>query len=460
MTSFVDRVVLHVSAGKGGDGCTSVKREKFRPLAGPDGGNGGRGGDVVLEVDNSINTLIEYHHRPHYQATNGKAGQGDFKAGSDGSDLILKVPDGTMVTTTEGEFIIDLVGQGTRFLLLQGGRGGLGNAALSSSRRKAPGFALKGEPGSTGEFVLELKSVADVALVGFPSAGKSSLIASASAARPKIADYPFTTLVPNLGVVSIDSYSYTIADVPGLIPGASAGKGLGLEFLRHIERCEILVHVIDTATLEPNRDPVADYQTIEAELNAYGGLEDKPRVIVLNKVDMPDGDVLAQLVEPKFKEMGLRVFKVSSITKSGLRELLLTLGEMLKQLKSAAPPPARTRIVIRPDAVDDSGFNVRRVGERFIVRGARPERWVKQTDFTNEEAVGYLADRLARLGVEAELTKLGARAGAEVVIGSEEDGVVFDWIPSIIAGAPTAGPRGTDRRLDEAIDFDEDEIDE
>jgi GTP-binding protein len=220
------------------------------------------------------------------------------------------------------------------------------------------------------------------------------------------------------------------------------------------------VHVIDTATLEPNRDPVADYQTIEAELNAYGGLEDKPRVIVLNKVDMPDGDVLAQLVEPKFKEMGLRVFKVSSITKSGLRELLLTLGEMLKQLKSAAPPPARTRIVIRPDAVDDSGFNVRRVGERFIVRGARPERWVKQTDFTNEEAVGYLADRLARLGVEAELTKLGARAGAEVVIGSEEDGVVFDWIPSIIAGAPTAGPRGTDRRLDEAIDFDEDEIDE
>ncbi|MTA40611.1 MAG: GTPase ObgE, partial [Actinobacteria bacterium] len=265
MTSFVDRVVLHVSAGKGGDGCSSVKREKFRPLAGPDGGNGGRGGDVILEVDPSVNTLIEFHHRPHYLATGGKAGQGDFKAGSDGEDLVLKVPDGTVVTTTDGEFIIDLVGPGTRFVLLQGGRGGLGNAALSSSRRKAPGFALKGEPGSDGDFVLELKSVADVALVGFPSAGKSSLIASASAARPKIADYPFTTLVPNLGVVSVDSYSYTIADVPGLIPGASSGKGLGLEFLRHIERCAVIVHVIDTATLEPDRDPIKDYEVIEAE---------------------------------------------------------------------------------------------------------------------------------------------------------------------------------------------------
>ena len=460
MTSFVDRVVLHVSAGKGGDGCSSVKREKFRPLAGPDGGNGGRGGDVILEVDNSINTLIEFHHRPHYLATGGKAGQGDFKAGSDGEDLVLKVPDGTVVTTTDGEFIIDLVGQGTRFVLLQGGRGGLGNAALSSSRRKAPGFALKGEPGSSGDFVLELKSVADVALVGFPSAGKSSLIASASAARPKIADYPFTTLIPNLGVVSVDSYSYTIADVPGLIPGASSGKGLGLEFLRHIERCAVIVHVIDTATLEPDRDPIKDYEVIEAELAAYGGLEDKPRVIVLHKVDMPDGLVLAEMEEEHFKKLGLRVFKVSSITKAGLRELLLTLGEMLKALKATAPAPARTRIVIRPEAVDDAGFSVKRIGDRFIVRGLRPERWVKQTDFTNEEAVGYLADRLARLGVETELTKLGAKAGAEVIIGSEQDGVIFDWVPSIVAGEPTAGPRGTDRRLDEVVDYDEDEVDE
>lgn len=460
MTSFVDRVVLHVSAGKGGDGCSSVKREKFRPLAGPDGGNGGRGGDVILEVDPSVNTLIEFHHRPHYQATGGKAGQGDFKAGSDGEDLVLKVPDGTVVTTTAGEFIIDLVGAGTKFVLLRGGRGGLGNAALSSSRRKAPGFALKGEPGSDGDFVLELKSVADVALVGFPSAGKSSLIASASAARPKIADYPFTTLVPNLGVVSVDSYSYTIADVPGLIPGASTGKGLGLEFLRHIERCAVIVHVIDTATLEPDRDPIKDYEVIEAELAAYGGLADKPRVIVLHKVDMPDGAVLAEMEEDHFRKLGFRVFKVSSVTKAGLRELLLTLGEMLVQLKQLTPPPARTRIVLRPEAVDDSGFSVKRIGDRFVVRGARPERWVQQTDFTNEEAVGYLADRLARLGVEAELTKLGAVAGTEVIIGSETDGVIFDWVPSIIAGEPTAGPRGTDRRLDEVIDYDQDEDDE
>ncbi|MDA0274451.1 MAG: GTPase ObgE [Actinobacteria bacterium] len=461
MTTFVDRVVLHVSAGKGGDGCSSVKREKFRPLAGPDGGNGGRGGDVILVVDNSVNTLIEFHHRPHYLATNGKAGQGDFKNGSDGEDLILKVPDGTVVTTKAGEFIIDLVGNGTRFVMLQGGRGGLGNAALSSSRRKAPGFALRGEPGSTGDFVLELKSVADVALVGFPSAGKSSLIASASAARPKIADYPFTTLVPNLGVVGIDSYSFTIADVPGLIPGASSGKGLGLEFLRHIERCAVLAHVIDTATLEMDRDPIKDYEVIEAELAAYGGLTDKPRVVVLHKTDIPDGLVLAEMVEAHFKQLGLRVFKVSSVTKSGLRELLLSLGEMLVQLKAATAAPERTRIVIRPAAVDDTGFKVTKSGDRFVVIGARPERWVKQTDFTNEEAVGYLADRLARLGVESELTKLGAKAGAEVIIGNQDDGVIFDWVPSIVAGEPTAGPRGTDRRLDEA-DFGlaEDDFDE
>ena len=245
MTTFVDQVVLHLAAGDGGHGCASVHREKFKPLGGPDGGNGGRGGDVLLRVDPSTTTLLDYHHTPHRRATSGKPGQGGHRSGADGQDLVLPVPNGTVVRTAGGEVLADLVGAGTTYVAAQGGRGGLGNAALASARRKAPGFALLGEPGDAADIVLELKTVADVALVGFPSAGKSSLVAALSAARPKIADYPFTTLVPNLGVVEAGEVRFTVADVPGLIPGASQGKGLGLEFLRHVERCSVLVHVID-----------------------------------------------------------------------------------------------------------------------------------------------------------------------------------------------------------------------
>ncbi len=268
MTTFVDRVVLHVAGGDGGNGCSSVHREKFKPLGGPDGGNGGRGGDVVLVVDPNTTTLLDYHRAPHRRATNGRQGQGGHRNGADGQDLVLRVPDGTVVRTPDGEVLADLVGAGTTFVVGPGGRGGLGNAALASPRRKAPGFALLGEPGWSGDVVLELKTVADVALVGYPSAGKSSLIAAMSAAKPKIADYPFTTLVPNLGVVEVGEHRFTVADVPGLIPGASEGRGLGLEFLRHVERCAVLVHVLDCATLEPDRDPVTDLDVIERELAA------------------------------------------------------------------------------------------------------------------------------------------------------------------------------------------------
>ena len=256
MPTFVDKVVLHLSAGNGGDGCASIHREKFKPLGGPDGGNGGRGGDIILEVDPSVTTLIEYHFSPHRKATSGREGQGSHRTGAEGQDLLLKVPDGTVIRHVESqELVADLTGAGTRFVIAAGGRGGLGNSALASTKRKAPGFALLGELGDHLDVVLELKSVADVALVGFPNAGKSSLIAAMSAAKPKIADYPFTTLVPNLGVVTAAETVYTIADVPGLIPGASQGKGLGLEFLRHVERCSVLAHVLDCATEEPDRDP-------------------------------------------------------------------------------------------------------------------------------------------------------------------------------------------------------------
>ena len=455
MTTFVDRVVLHAHAGDGGNGCASVLREKFKPLGGPDGGNGGRGGDIVLEVSPQVTTLLDLHHRPHQRASNGKPGQGGHRNGAEGEDVVIPVPAGTLVQTHDGEQIVDLVSPGMRYVLAQGGRGGLGNAALSSPRRKAPGFALLGEPGEQVDVVLELKTVADVALVGYPSAGKSSLVAALSAARPKIADYPFTTLVPNLGVVTAGEVIFTVADVPGLIPGASQGKGLGLEFLRHVERCSVLVHVLDCATMEPGRDPIDDLDVIEHELAEYGGLADRPRIVALNKIDVPDGRTMAELMRPGLEARGYRVFEISAATHEGLRPLSFAMAGLVQEARERAAVEAGevTRIVISPKAVDDTGFTVVEEPDGFRVRGARVERWVRQTDFSNDEAVGYLGDRLARLGVEEELLRLGATARSTVMIGPEENAVVFDFQPSIIAGTgPRQGPRGTDLRVDARLD--------
>jgi GTP-binding protein len=449
MTTFVDRVELHVAAGNGGHGCASVHREKFKPLGGPDGGNGGRGGDVVLVVDTGVTTLLEYHHGPHRKAVNGKPGEGDHRSGKDGGDLVLPVPDGTVVLDKRGEVLADMVGQGTTFVAARGGRGGLGNAALASARRKAPGFALLGEPGEAGDVVLELKTVADVALAGYPSAGKSSLVSGMSAAKPKIADYPFTTLVPSLGVVTAGSTVYTIADVPGLVEGASEGRGLGLEFLRHVERCSVLVHVLDCATLEAQRDPLSDLDAIERELDRYGGgLGDRPRVVALNKVDIPDGRELAEMVRPDLEARGYQVFEVSAIAHQGLNELSYALASIIEEARAARPAQEATRIVIRPKPVDDAGFKVTKEDEVFRVRGEKPERWVRQTDFNNDEAVGYLADRLNRLGVEDALVKAGAREGDGVAIGPEDNAVVFDFEPSMAAGAEMLGRRGEDHRME------------
>jgi GTP-binding protein len=453
MTTFVDRVVLHLAAGDGGHGCTSIHREKFKPLGGPDGGNGGRGGDIVLVVDPSVTTLLDYHRAPHRRAGNGRPGQGSMRHGAAGADLELTVPDGTVVSTLDGQVLADLVGAGTRYVVARGGHGGLGNAALASTRRKAPGFALLGEPGEQLDVVLELKSVADVALVGFPSAGKSSLVAALSAARPKIADYPFTTLAPNLGVVEAGDVRFTVADVPGLIEGASTGRGLGLDFLRHIERCSVLVHVIDLATEEPGRDPLTDLAVIERELDAYDAgnspLLARPALVALNKVDVPAARELAELVGPLLTARGWRVFPISAATREGLTELAYAMGELVASARAAAPPPTPSRTVLRPRPVDEPGFNVRREGDRFRVYGRQPARWGRQTDFANDEAVGYLADRLARLGVEDALLAAGASPGAEVVIGPDDDAVVFEWEPAIRAGVTHGhGPRGSDVRLD------------
>ncbi len=449
MTTFVDRVVLHVRAGDGGHGCSSIRREKFVPLGGPDGGNGGNGGDVILEVDPNLTTLLTLQRHPHQRAESGRAGQGSNRDGATGDDIVLTVPNGTVVMGEDGQPVADLVGRGTRYVLAQGGRGGLGNAALANSARKAPGFALLGESGEAFDVTLELKTVADVALVGFPSAGKSSLVSVVSAAKPKIAEYPFTTLVPNLGVVQADQHTFTVADVPGLIPGASEGRGLGLEFLRHVERCAVIVHVVDCATYEPGRDPLSDLDAVEAELAAYkdgiAGINERPRLVVLNKIDVPDARDLAEIVTPDLEARGLRVFPVSTATHEGLRPLVLAMGDLVDAAKLLAGPAEPTRIVLRPRQIGEAEYAVTRQGDGFVVSGRKPERWVVQTDFTNAEAVGYLADRLARLGVEDALAKAGAVDGAEVTIGE----VTFDWERATPAMA--LGPRGQDVRLEDRI---------
>jgi len=470
VAEFADRVTLLVQAGHGGNGCASIHREKFKPLGGPDGGNGGRGGDVILEVDASSATLLDFHRRPVRRAGNGRQGEGSHRTGADGTDLIIPVPNGTEVKTPDGEVLADLVGVGTRFVAAAGGRGGLGNEALASPRRKAPGFALKGEPGERRELILELKTVADVGLIGFPNAGKSSLIAAMSAARPKIANYPFTTLIPNLGVVEAGDVQFVVADVPGLIPGASQGRGLGHDFLRHVERCSTLVHVLDCATEEPGRDPVSDLAAIEEELAAYGDatgaeLVTRPRLIALNKIDVPAAREMAELVKPEFEARGCQVFEISAATGEGLRPLGFAMAALVAADRAARPAeqPAE-RVRVRVQAADEPGFDVVRIGEAtFLITGDKPRRWVQQTDFGNDEAVGYLADRLARLGVEEALAEAGAEPGAEVLIGDPDDAVVFDWDPTapMASGASGSGrrgaghaksrqhfgPRGTDPRL-------------
>ena len=461
MAQFVDRATLHLQAGDGGHGCASVHREKFKPLGGPDGGNGGHGGDIVLEVSTQVHTLLDFQYRPHVKAGRGANGAGDWRNGARGEDLVLEVPVGTVVRDEAGEVLADLTVPGTRFIAAEGGYGGLGNAALATAKRKAPGFALKGEPGEAHDLILELKSMADVGLVGFPSAGKSSLISVLSAAKPKIADYPFTTLAPNLGVVTVGHDTFTMADVPGLIPGASEGKGLGLDFLRHIERTAVLAHIVDVATMEPGRDPISDIEALEHELDSYadaldmdsglGDLRERPRLVVLNKMDIPEAKELAEFLRADIEEaFGWPVHLISTATREGLDELKWAMWDIVKRTrKKRKAQPIDEPKVIRPNFVGrghgDAGIEVTRdpmYPEGWLVTGEKVERWVRQTDFENDEAVGYLSDRLNKAGVEDMLRKAGAHEGDTVTIGE----ISFDWEPSI-GGDPTLAGRGQDARL-------------
>lgn len=490
MSDFVDRVTVHVKGGDGGNGAASIRREKYKPLAGPNGGDGGNGGSVIVVADPNVTSLLDYRFAPHRTAGNGTMGKGDDKDGSMGADLVLPVPPGTVVFGAAAHkkegLLADLRNAGDRVVVARGGAGGLGNRSLASRARRAPGFALLGEPGEERDIVFELKSIADVALVGYPSAGKSSLIAAVSAAKPKIADYPFTTLTPNLGVVKAEDKVFTMADVPGLIPGAAQGKGLGLEFLRHIERTEVIAHVIDCATLDPGRDPVSDYETLENELKQYEDqlqlplgaipIRDRPRVIILNKIDVAEARELAEFVKPDFEGMGLKVVLVSTVSHEGLRELAFTLAELSEKVRRTIREREvrdgsgkEGRVVLRPlenrsrrrrtgAGTVGVDFSITRHEDAdgnfwFTVTGEKPERWVLQANFDNEEAVGYLADRLAKFGVEDALKAQGARIGDEVYIGTGDNAVGFDWDPTIAAGAEMLdssprSQRGHDARLD------------
>jgi len=459
MAEFIDQVTLRLRAGDGGNGCVSVRREKFKPLGGPDGGNGGNGGDIIVEATPQVTTLLDYHRRPHRSSGNGSPGMGDSRSGASGEDVVLPVPVGSVVTSSDGRVLADLAEPGMSLVVARGGRGGLGNQALASPKRKAPGFSLLGTPGDQVDVVVELKTVADIALVGFPSAGKSSLIAALSEAKPKIADYPFTTLHPNLGVVEAGEIRFTIADVPGLIEGASEGKGLGLEFLRHVERCAALVHVIDLATIEPGRDPVSDFDVILGELHNYEvssdqvPLGERPALIALNKMDVPEAKELADMVHDEFVQRGFPVFQISAVARQGLDQLRYAMSELVVvyREKVAEQEATRPRIVRRPIPVDTPDYRVLKEhtsdGPRFRILGDKPEKFVHQTDFGNEEAIGYLSDRLDALGIDDALFAAGAIPGDTVVVGSGAR-MEFDWEPTLQGAADVQrAPRGLDERL-------------
>jgi GTP-binding protein len=426
---FVDEAKIHVKAGNGGAGCMSFRREKHVPKGGPDGGDGGRGGSVVLEADHSLSTLLDFHYKRHFKAERGTHGMGSRMDGANGADLVLKVPLGTVVRDEEsGRVITDLTHEGDRVVVARGGSGGRGNTHFVTPTRRAPSFSELGEPSEERWILLELKLLADAALVGFPSVGKSSLIAHMSAARPKIADYPFTTLVPNLGVVSAGGRSFVVADVPGLIEGASEGAGLGHAFLRHIERTALILHVIDLSGGYDQRDPVEGVALIDAELVAHAReLADRPRVLVGNKLDVEGAREASGLVAAYAAEHEVPYFPVSAVTGEGMDAFVLAVGDMVYRMRAAAPAPGaehEATYVFAPP--EDEDLRVVRTGKHaFEVFGRHVLRMVIMTDMNNEEAVAHLQHRVRRAGVEEALLRAGAVEGDEVTIGP----VAFDFEP-------------------------------
>lgn len=418
---FFDTAKIFVKGGDGGNGCISFRREKYVPRGGPNGGDGGRGGNVVFLADEGLHTLVDFHYRAHFKADRGQHGRGSNRHGADAPDLVVRVPAGTVVKDAEtGEIIADLMSNGQKLVVAQGGRGGRGNARFLSNTNRVPRIAEKGEPGQEGWLLLELKLLADVGLVGYPNAGKSTLLAACTAAKPKIADYPFTTLQPNLGVVKIDHESFVLADIPGLIEGAHTGAGLGHQFLRHLERTRVLIHVVDTAGTE-GRDPVEDYVKINTELSSYDQqLAQLPQVVAANKMDIPEASTNLSRLEKKAADDGRRIFPISAATGHGLKELLYYIVELLASLPAPEKAEKQSEEVIYRLPTKKEGFHIKREDGMFIIEGHELERLVAMTDFDQDQAVARFQRILAKMGVEKALAKAGAKAGDTVRIGDQE----------------------------------------
>ncbi|WP_148866393.1 GTPase ObgE [Thermosediminibacter litoriperuensis] len=416
---FVDRAKIYVKAGDGGNGVVAFRREKYVPRGGPSGGDGGKGGDVVLMVDPNLSTLQDFKYRVHYKAQRGQNGQGSNKIGKSGEDLVIKVPPGTVVKDAgTGEILADLVEPGQTFIAARGGRGGRGNARFASAVNQAPDFAEKGEPGEERWILLELKLLADVGLIGFPNVGKSTLLSRMTAARPKIADYPFTTITPNLGVVDTGptGRSFVVADIPGLIEGAHEGLGLGHEFLRHVERTKVLVHIIDAAGLE--NDPVEGFYTINKELEAFSGkLAQKPQIVAANKMDLPQARENLDRIKSHLESQGYEVVPISGATGEGVKDLIYRIIQYLDRIGDALP---ETVGVKKYTVKDEDEIRVERVGEVFQVKGKVVERLVAMTDLDNESAVNRLQRAFKRLGVDELLKEKGIKEGDTVRIGDAE----------------------------------------
>ncbi|GGI06835.1 GTPase Obg [Egicoccus halophilus] len=433
---------MHVRGGDGGNGSVSMRREAHVPRGGPDGGDGGRGGDVVLVADRNTTSLLDLHRTPHRRGGNGGHGSGQNRTGAEGRDEVIPVPLGTVVRERDtGVVLADLVTDGQRWVAGRGGRGGRGNAAFATRYRRLPRFAERGEKVTDRSLRLELKVIADVGLVGFPSAGKSSLVSRLSSARPRIEAWPFTTLTPHLGVMRAGSdaegqpIDVVLADVPGLIEGAAEGKGLGIQFLRHIERCLVLLHVLDAVPMEPDRDPVRDLAVLREELRRHDPtLLERPQLVVLNKLDLPDGEAMADLVLEQLTGAGEEVLTVSAISGVGLDALRYRLGALVAAEREVrgdvlveTVPSTDEEVVLRLSSAGERDFTVTPSDEGYVVTGERMARWVQMLPLEDWEAVRYLQGRLRRAGVEKALVDAGARKGDEVVIGD----LVFDFDPDL-----------------------------
>jgi GTPase len=417
---FVDQTKIYVKGGDGGNGMVAFRREKYVPMGGPAGGDGGKGADVVFEVNEGLRTLMDFRYQRHWKAPRGEHGMSKNQHGKNAKDMIVKVPPGTVVMDAETkEVIADLVENGQRAVIAKGGRGGRGNSRFATPSNPAPELAENGEPGQERDVILELKLLADVGLVGFPSVGKSTLLSVVSSAKPKIAEYHFTTIVPNLGMVETeDNRSFVMADLPGLIEGASEGVGLGHQFLRHIERTRVIVHVIDMAAME-GRDPYEDYLTINKELEEYNlRLTERPQIIVANKMDMPEAEENLQKFKERLEE-DFPIFPISALSRKGLRELLYAIADKIEEtpefpLDHEEEETGVNRVLYKHEADPEAFYITREPDGSFVIQGEKVEKLFKMTNFQTEESVRRFARQLRGLGVDEALRAKGAKDGDTV----------------------------------------------